>query len=170
MLTRCNADKHVPLLCPCAPAADNTLVDAVSCTIAPGDWDLLDWRYVLVRVASCHRAAVLVMAGRRGKGQIACRQLASRPPLHPLTAAPVLRCVQVTNSYGRQIKAQYAPLPGPDPFSGGCCGLAAAGGLGAVGAKCAALSEWCLASMARKHGAQAWRAPRACPLALLVRQ
>ncbi|KAI7841131.1 hypothetical protein COHA_005101 [Chlorella ohadii] len=49
---------------------DNTLVDAVSCTIAPNDWDLLDWRYVLV-----------------------------------------------TNSYGRQIKAQYAPLPGPDPFS-----------------------------------------------------
>jgi hypothetical protein len=32
------------------PPADNTLVDAVSCTIAPNDWDLLDWRYVLVRL------------------------------------------------------------------------------------------------------------------------
>ncbi|KAL4854482.1 UV radiation resistance associated protein [Chlorella vulgaris] len=49
---------------------DNTLVDAVSCTIAPSDWDLLDWRYVLV-----------------------------------------------TNSYNRQIQAQYAPLPGHDAFS-----------------------------------------------------
>lgn len=60
--------------CPlfCLYFADNTLVDAVSCTIAPNDWDLLDWRYVLV-----------------------------------------------TNSYGRQIRAQYAPLPGHDPFSGG---------------------------------------------------
>jgi nitroreductase len=46
-------------------------VDAVSCTIAPSDWDLLEWRYVLV-----------------------------------------------TNSYNRQIQAQYAPLPGHDAFSG----------------------------------------------------
>jgi hypothetical protein len=51
--------------------ADNTLVDAVSCTIAPSDWDLLDWRHVVV-----------------------------------------------TNSYGRQMAAQYAPLPGHDDFSG----------------------------------------------------
>lgn len=49
---------------------DNTLVDAVSCSIAPNDWSLLDWRYVLVH-----------------------------------------------NSYGRQIQAQYAPLPGHDAFS-----------------------------------------------------
>lgn len=49
---------------------DNTLVDAVSCTIAPNDWGLLDWQYVLV-----------------------------------------------TNSYGRQMQAQYAPLPGHDSFS-----------------------------------------------------
>jgi hypothetical protein len=53
--------------------ADNTLVDAVSCTIAPNDWPLLEWRHVTV-----------------------------------------------TNSYGRAIQAQYAPLPGQDAFSGGC--------------------------------------------------
>ena len=57
---------HLPLL-----PADNTLVDAAPCSIAPNDWPLLDWRYVLV-----------------------------------------------TNSYGRQLQAQYAPLPGHDPFSG----------------------------------------------------
>lgn len=49
-------------------------MDAVSCSIAPNDWSLLDWRYVLVH-----------------------------------------------NSYGRQIQAQYAPLPGHDAFSGGWC-------------------------------------------------
>ena len=69
-------------------AADNTLVDAVSCTIAPNDWPLLDWRHVVV-----------------------------------------------TNSYGREIQAQYAQLPGHDSFSG----EAARGGTGpaACGHRCA---------------------------------
>lgn len=70
-----HADRLPPLAFtgspPICPSADNTLVDAVSCTVAPGDWDLLDWRHVAV-----------------------------------------------TNSYGRQMAAQYAPLPGHDPFAG----------------------------------------------------
>ena len=69
----------LPLLHPPHLPADNTLVDAAPCSIAPNDWPLLDWRYVLV-----------------------------------------------TNSYGRQLQAQYAPLPGHDPFSGAAAAVATA--------------------------------------------
>jgi len=115
-------------------------VDAVSCTIAPNDWDLLDWRYVLVR------ARWLVWAVATGTQCGACASLLRAEPWRVrhassleftsvvqashcrrmiaaahrlLTAAARRLAAQVTNSYGRQIKAQYAPLPGPDPFSGG---------------------------------------------------
>ncbi len=105
------------------PCADNTLVDAVSCTIAPNDWDLLDWRYVLVRAsllraepwrvrhASSLEFTSVVQASHCRRMIAAAHRL--------LTAAARRLAAQVTNSYGRQIKAQYAPLPGPDPFSGG---------------------------------------------------
>ena len=136
----CEGSSRLPARCPCPACvltrllllacADNTLVDAVSCTIAPNDWDVLDWRCVLGR-ALAHQACALMLPTTAARPPwVTCSAVCVAAHLHApccsrattphlLPDLPHRSYVLVTNSYGRQIRAQYAQLPGGDPYSGG---------------------------------------------------